>query len=186
MLKIGSSKLTFGPTHNNTILPCPTSRSLSQADGGGSGSIWQYIKLSEVGDDMEWDHEQEAAERREAARQREAAHKKKQRGRKRGDDGGWLLLAAGGAVATAGVERRLALGPAAAMQLQNLSHGVPAVCAVPADEVASEDDLEKGLERQVAQIMGRERQYVSEEEVGGSGSGECCLLAAGGIVLLDC
>jgi hypothetical protein len=53
---------------------------------------------------------------------------------------------------------------------------------VPADEIASEDYLEKGLERQVAQIMGRERQYVSEEEVGGS-----VLPACGwGIVLLIC
>lgn len=54
---------------------------LSPADG--AAGIWHFIKLSEVGGEMDW--EEDDAE--EAARQREAAHKKK-RSKKRGGDGG--------------------------------------------------------------------------------------------------
>jgi hypothetical protein len=34
-----------------------------------------------------------------------------------------------------------------------------------AGEVASEDDLEKSLERRLAAVMGKERQWMSEEQV---------------------
>lgn len=35
-----------------------------------------------------------------------------------------------------------------------------------ADDVASEDDLEKSMERRLAAMMGKEREYLSEQQVG--------------------
>lgn len=40
----------------------------------------------------------------------------------------------------------------------------PSPSPLPDDEVASEDDLEKNMERRVAAMVGRERQWLSDEQ----------------------
>lgn len=52
-----------------------------------------------------------------------------------------------------------------------VAHGSVSGVHGPAGEVASEDDLEAKMEREYAAAIGKERQYVSEEQVGARHAG---------------
>jgi len=156
-----------------------------RADKGAAG-IWNYIRKSPIGQEMEWEEDEEEEEERQEVAPR-AQQKKRRKARGDGGRAGWSRVSEDGGVQGAwwlghlwwaDVSSLLSLPCCGLLAKQDRwpartsgeGHAVltplsMSCCACCADEVASEDDLEKAMERQVAAALGKERQYVSEEQV---------------------